>query len=59
MTNWKQWRGKAQEKWGDLTGDELDKIAGKRDQLVGAVQARYGRAKDQAEADVDNWFKGL
>jgi uncharacterized protein YjbJ (UPF0337 family) len=35
--NWKQLRGKIKEKWGDLTDDDLDKIAGRRDQLGGLI----------------------
>lgn len=57
--NWKQWRGNAQEKWGDITGDEMDKVAGRRDQLVGLVQARYGHARAEAEREVDDWTRGL
>lgn len=56
---WKQVKGKVQEKWGDLTGDELDKVAGKREQLVGLVQSRYGRAKEEAEREVDDWTRTL
>lgn len=55
--NWKQFRGKVREKWGDLTDDELDQIAGKRDQLVGALQKRYGYARDQAEREVEEVSK--
>lgn len=51
--NWKQLKGKLQETWGDLTDDELDVIAGKRDQLVGKIQAKYGIAKEEAERQVD------
>ncbi len=54
--NWKQIKGKVKEKWGKLTDDELDKIAGKRDQLEGQIQQRYGIAKDQARKDVDDWY---
>lgn len=57
--NWKQFRGKVQEKWGDLTGDDLDRVKGKRDQLVGLVQEKYGHAKADAEREVDAWSKGL
>jgi len=39
---WKQFRGKVKEQWGKLTDDDLDRIEGKRDQLLGAVQKRYG-----------------
>jgi len=49
---WKQFRGKVQEKWGDLTDDDLDRIEGKRDQLLGAVQKRYGVAREEAEKQV-------
>jgi uncharacterized protein YjbJ (UPF0337 family) len=54
--NWKQIKGKVKEKWGDLTDDELDKIAGSRDQLEGKIQERYGLAKDQVRKDVDDWM---
>lgn len=47
--NWKQFKGKVKETWGDLTDDELDQIAGKRDVLLGKIQERYGIEKDEAE----------
>ena len=46
--NWKQFKGKAKEQWGKLTDDDLDVVEGKRDQLAGRLQERYGYAKDQA-----------
>ena len=55
--NWKQVKGKFKEKWGKLTDDDLDVIAGKRDQLVGQIQKSYGCAKDQAEREVSEWEK--
>ena len=55
--NWKQLKGKAKQKWGQLTDDQLDVIAGNRDQLVGQVQEAYGIAKDEAEKQVDEWGK--
>ena len=55
--NWKQFVGKAKEKWGRLTNDDWQVVEGKRDQLVGKIQQRYGIAKDQAEKDVDQWAK--
>ncbi len=57
--NWKQLKGKAQEKWGELTDDELDRAEGKREQLVGLVQERYGKARAQAEQEVDEWYRAL
>ena len=53
--NWKQSKGKAKEKWGKLTDDDMTVIEGKRDQLVGKIQERYGYAKDQAEKEVSDW----
>ena len=47
--NWKQVKGRAKEKWGRLTDDDLDVINGRQDQLEGKIQERYGLAKDQAK----------
>ena len=55
--NWKQFKGKFKEKWGKLTDDDFTVIEGKRDQLVGKIQERYGYQKDQAEKEVDSWEK--
>jgi uncharacterized protein YjbJ (UPF0337 family) len=57
--NWKEMKGKVKEKWGKLTDDDLTTINGKRDQLEGTLQRRYGYAKDQARQDVDTWFSTL
>ena len=51
--NWKQFRGEVKRKWGQLTDDDLDQIEGQREKLVGKVQERYGKARDQAMKDVD------
>jgi uncharacterized protein YjbJ (UPF0337 family) len=55
--NWKQTKGKIKEKWGQLTDDDLTTINGKRDQLEGKIQQRYGLAKDMVRKDVDDWLK--
>lgn len=47
--------GKAKEQWGKLTDEQLDVIAGKRDQLLGKIQEQYGVAKDVAERQVKDW----
>jgi uncharacterized protein YjbJ (UPF0337 family) len=57
--NWKQFKGRAKEKWGRLTDDDLDVINGRQDQLEGKIQERYGLAKDQAKQDVDAWSNSL
>jgi uncharacterized protein YjbJ (UPF0337 family) len=54
---WKQAKGQVKEWWGKLTDDDLAKIEGNRDKLVGALQERYGYAKDRAEQEVDRRFR--
>ncbi len=55
--NWKQFSGQAKQQWGKLTDDDLTVVAGKRDELVGKVQERYGIAKEEAEKQVKK-FEG-
>jgi uncharacterized protein YjbJ (UPF0337 family) len=57
--NWLQLKGKVKEQWGKLTDDQIDEVAGKRDQLVGLVQEKYGIERDKAERDVDSWVSKL
>ncbi len=53
--NWKQLKGQVKEGWGKLTDDDISIINGKRDQLVGKIQERYGCAKDEADRQVKAW----
>ena len=53
--NWKQFKGMVKEKWGKLTDDDLDVISGKRDQLIGKLQEKYGIAKEEAEKELKSW----
>jgi uncharacterized protein YjbJ (UPF0337 family) len=55
--NWKQFSGTAKVKWGKLTDDEVDQIAGRRDILLGKIQEKYGIAKEEAEKQVKDWEK--
>lgn len=55
--SWTQFKGKVQEKWGDLTDDDLDRVAGKRDQLLGAIQKKYGMSKEAAEQEMRDFEK--
>lgn len=50
--NWKQYKGKVREQWGDLTDDHLDVIAGKRTILAGKLQEAYGISKQAAEDQI-------
>jgi uncharacterized protein YjbJ (UPF0337 family) len=57
--NWKQIKGKARQMWGDFTDDELDVIEGKREELIGRLQTKYGYTKEKAEQEADTWVRGL
>lgn len=57
--NWKQFVGQVKEKWGKLTDDDLTAINGRREQLEGKIQERYGHAKDAVKKDVDDWRQSL
>jgi uncharacterized protein YjbJ (UPF0337 family) len=57
--NWKQHKGKIMSKWGKLTDDDIASIKGKRTELLGLLQSRYGRGKEQAELEIDQWIKQL
>ncbi len=54
---WKQVKGQARQRWGKLTDDDLDRIDGEREQLVGKLQESYGLAKDEADRQVDEWLE--
>ena len=56
---WKQFAGQAKEKWGKLTDDDLTVIRGRRDQLIGKIQERYGIAKLEAEKQVDEFARSF
>lgn len=57
--NWKQLKGKALQKWGELTNDDMDVIEGRREELAGRLQRRYGIAKEEANRQIDSWLKTL
>lgn len=53
--NWRQFAGKAKQQWGKLTDDDIDRIAGHREELVGKIQEIYGLSKEEAERQVENF----
>jgi uncharacterized protein YjbJ (UPF0337 family) len=50
--NWKQFKGRLRERWGELTDDQFNVIAGRREQLVGRLQETYGITAEEAERQV-------
>jgi len=55
---WKQMKGKMKERWGKLTDDDLKVIEGRQDQLGGLLEKRYGYAKDRAEKEAKEFYRG-
>jgi uncharacterized protein YjbJ (UPF0337 family) len=55
--NWVKSKGKLRQQWGKLTDDDLTVIDGKREELAGRLQERYGYAKEQADREIDDWMK--
>ena len=53
---WKQIRGKAKEWGGKLTDDDLDKIDGRFDQMIGKLQEKYGYSEPKAEEEIRRFF---
>jgi uncharacterized protein YjbJ (UPF0337 family) len=56
---WKQIRGQAKVWWGKLTDDDLEKVGGNFDKLIGLLQQKYGYTQQQAEAEFNKKTKDL
>lgn len=54
---WKQLSGQIQQKWGDLTDDDLDRAKGSQTEFEGVLQERYGYTKERARQEVDNFMR--
>jgi uncharacterized protein YjbJ (UPF0337 family) len=54
---WKQLRGQIQQKWGDLTNDDLDRMQGSQTEFEGLLQERYGWTKERAREEVNNFMR--
>ena len=57
--SWSELKGKAKQHWGNLTDNELTQIGGKKDELIGRIQARYGYSKDKAKQEVESWLDSM
>ena len=56
---WKQLKGSVQAKWGEITDGEFDQVKGNRERLIGLVQEKYGKKKDDVRKEVDDYFKSV
>src|SRR5688572_6381909 len=57
--SWSELKGKAKQHWGNLTDNELTQIGGKKDELIGRIQSRYGYSKDKAKQEVESWLDSM
>ena len=57
--HWNEFAGKARQRWGELTDDDLAVIDGQHQRLIGKIQEHYGVIRDQAELQIAEWLKGL
>lgn len=53
--NWKQFKGKVKVQWGILSNDQLDVIAGEREQLAGRIQEKNGMNREATEKQTSEW----
>jgi uncharacterized protein YjbJ (UPF0337 family) len=53
--SWKELKGQVRERWGKLTDDDMNVIAGQHEQLIGRIQSRYGIAKEEARRQFEEW----
>ncbi len=56
---WRQTKGAVQERWGDLTDDDILMLLGEKEKLIGRVQERYGYTQEQARHEVTNFLNSL
>lgn len=56
---WKEFKGQARQRWGRLTDDELDVVAGKREELEGTLQRVYGKTREEIRRDVDEFAASI
>ena len=54
---WKQLKGKIQQKWGKLTDDEFSRINGSAEQLEGFLQTQYGYERERAKKEIENFIE--
>lgn len=53
---WKQLKGEVKQRWADLTDDDITRIEGESDKLLGVLQEKYGYSREQAEEEVDQFL---
>lgn len=44
---WNELKGKVKQQWGELTDDDLTYAEGKEDEMVGKIQRKTGKTRDE------------
>ncbi len=57
QSEWMLFKDKVRQNWVKLTDEDLTRIGGRREELVGRLRARYGFAKGEAEREIEAWMK--
>ena len=52
--SWNEVKGKLKQKYSQLTDDDLMFADGKEDELLGRLQKRLGRTKDELRAEIED-----
>jgi uncharacterized protein YjbJ (UPF0337 family) len=55
----KELQGKIKQSWGDITDDDLTKFNGKREELEGILQKKYGYTQEKARQEVNRFFSKI
>ena len=51
---WNEVKGKLKQKYGELTDDDLAFADGKEDELLGRLQTKLGKTKDELRKEIEN-----
>ena len=54
---WRELKGYVRKQWGKLTDDDVERLSGRQEELIGVLQQRYGYGKEQAELEVNKWLR--
>ena len=56
---WKQMKGTVQNRWGKITDSDFEQIKGNKERFAGIVQERYGKSKEEAKKEVNDYIDSL
>lgn len=54
--SWNELKGKLKQEYGDLTDDDLTYVEGKEDELIGRIQKRLGKKREEIAAEIKDWL---